>query len=483
MTDRAAAPADAAGSGLACAIPSALWPEAPAEVLLLAAGGQPGREIASRGYRVTVLDWSAQSDWIGHPSPDGRGLRRVNLVPLQGRIFDMVVVDGLTPQVHPLALLEPLERLLAVGGRVVLRAAVPTPGAPPRMPGWLDYVVAVGRRLGFVAVEGPPVPGGLRVLQKDKPPRWRLGHVWPEDFADIARLFAGVFGHPMSRELWSWKYGEGRGNAVLVRRHGEVVAHYGGMYRRIVVRGEPDWAFQICDVMVHAQERGVLTRQGPFFLAATTCAEIYGPLGYGFPTRRAMQVAEKMGLYAPAGELAQLRWTPAAPRWRLRTRARHLHAGAGAADRARVDALWDAMRRDLRDGVVGVRDWATLAHRYLAHPHHVYELLLVSARLGGAPLGLAVLRRHEEDCELVDLVGPLRHLGLVVDQARRMTARWGKPSLWGWITRNHLPLLQATGAREEPLDISIPTSCWTADARAEAMKGRWWLMAGDTDFR
>ncbi len=132
--------------------------------------------------------------------------------------------------------------------------------------------------------------------------------------------------------------------------------------------------------------------------------------------------------------------------------------------------------------VVGMRDWAYLAHRYLCHPHHHYEVLLVSTRFTGRPLGIAVLRRHEASCELLDVIGPLRNLDPVVDQARRMTGRWGLPYLYCWITRNHLPLFFACDGREEALDICIPTSCWTSDARAEKMKGAWWLMAGDTDF-
>lgn len=40
-----------------------------------------------------------------------------------------------------------------------------------------------------------------------------------------------------------------------------------------------------------------MTRKGPFLLTAATSAEIYGPLGFGFPNARAMLVAGKMGLY------------------------------------------------------------------------------------------------------------------------------------------------------------------------------------------
>ena len=268
----------------------------------------------------------------------------------------------------------------------------------------------------------------------------------------------------------------------MARKDGKVVAHYGGMYRDILASGKRERVAQICDVMVQSQERGVLTRQGPFFLMGTSWPEIYGPLGFGFPNARAMRVAEKMGLYVEAGQMAAVRWEPAAPRARLRTRVRSLASGS-APDRAMVDSLWAAMAHDLRGSVVGVKDWAWLEHRYFGHPHNHYEVLAVSARLSGKPLGVLVLRRLEGSCELLDVIAPLANLALLIDQARRMTARWGLPYLYCWITKNHLPLLLDCAGREETLDISIPASSWTRNPQSELFMNKWWLMSGDTDFR
>lgn len=445
--------------------------------------------LEARGHGVLRLRWRDQTDHVQHPDRTARGLVQVNLAQPEtaGRQFDLAVIADLTSEVHPLVLFEQLDLTLKADAIVVLVVREDS-ADQPRLVHWRDYVIAIGKRCGFVSAEPEPrscLTGSncwIRILRKSAPPRWRISHVMQQDFAEIARLFEEVFGHSLSRDLWNWKYAEGRGNAVVARRNGEIVAHYGGMYRKIRIYGKCDWAFQICDVMVHVRERGVLTRQGPFFLAATTCAEIYGPLGYGFPNHRAMMVAEKMGLYAKAGQMAEVRWAPAAPSLRLRTRVRSIGLQDGEADRALVDGLWAEMAADLRDKVVGVRDWAYLAQRYLCHPHHHYDVLLVTARFSGKPLGIAVLRRHEASCELLDVIGPLRNLAMVVDQARRMTGNWGLPYLYCWITRNHLPLFLACQGKEEALDICIPTSCWTSDARAEKMKGAWWLMAGDTDF-
>lgn len=465
-------------------------PESPADLLLL--GEHPdawAAALEAQGYRVAGLYWRDQTEYAQHPAGAKNGLLQVNLAlpETAGRHFDAALIMDLTPAVHPLALFDQLDSLLKKDGTVLL-AGLEKARNPTRLAHWLDYVVAIGNRCGFVlpelALESPS--GGslffVRILHKSAIPRWRISHVLPKDFPEVSVLFQEVFGHPMSRELWEWKYGAGRGNAVMARKDGNVVAHYGGMYRDILLCGKPDWAFQICDVMVHAKERGVLTRQGPFSLAAATCAEIYGPLGYGFPNKRAMQVAEKMGLYAEAGQMAEVRWVPGTTGLRLRTRVRNLGLHDAVSGRALANQVWGQMANDLRDGVVGVRDWDYLEHRYFRHPHHQYEVLLVSARLTGKPLGIAVLRRHEASCELLDVIAPLRNLGQVIDQARRMTGRWGLPYLYCWITKNHLPLLLACEGKEEALDISIPTSCWTSDPRSEQIKGKWWLMSGDTDF-
>lgn len=467
-----------------------LLPES-SELLIL--GNDParwGKVFSQRGSRVSLLRWSDQTEYAQPPTEVRNGLLQVNLAlpETAGRQFDAVLVMDFTPDIHPLALFDQVDHLLNRDGMVVLVGLEDTK-TMPRLTHWLDYVVAIGNRCGFVsfepARETPSTgrPNFVRILQKSGTPRWRISHVLPEDFPEIAQLFQEVFGHSLSRELWDWKYAAGHGNAVMARRNGELVAHYGGMYREILVCGKRDWAFQICDVMVHAKERGVLTRQGPFSLAAATCAEIYGPLGYGFPNKRAMQVAEKMGLYAEAGQMAEVRWEPGSARLRLRTRVRHLDANGPDADRALVNQAWTQMANDFQGGVVGVRDWDYLEHRYFRHPHNHYEVLAVTERLTGRALGVAVVRRLEQQCELLDLIAPLRNLALVIDQARRMTGHWGLPYLYSWITKNYLPLLLACEGKEEPLDISIPTSCWTADPRSEQIKGKWWLMPGDTDFR
>lgn len=467
-----------------------LMPPLPAQVLVL--GTQPAAHAApleALGYRVTVQSLDMSKALAQFPTVTREPIAQVSLNAADAAVgsYAAAVVLDVSPQIHPLALWDQLAQWLADDAVVILVGRT-TPDAPPRMPRWLDHVAAIGARCGFVeqelaeAATASDHRGFVRLFRKVVAPRWQIRHVRETDFDQIATLFQEVFGHPISRELWTWKYADGHGNGVVAARHGGLIAHYGGMYRDVMLCGKPDWVFQICDVMVHPKERGVMTRQGPFLLTAATSAEIYGPLGFGFPNVRAMEVAAKMGLYSEVGQMAEVRWVPSAPGFRLRTRLKPVVRG-NAASQALVDSMWVAMAHDLQRDVVGVRDWAFVEHRYFNHPHNHYEVLAVTSRLTGKALGVMVLRRLEAMCELVDVIAPLGNLPLLIDQARRLTGLWGLPYLYCWITRNHLPTFLATDGQEITLSVSIPTSCWTNDPRADIFKDKWWLMSGDTDFR
>lgn len=469
-----------------------LLPDPPATVLLL---GQDTAAISSalstQGYAVTATQLFGAESFTQLPSATRQGVYQVDVelagskTPSSG--FDAVVVLGMSPQIHPLAVFDQLCRYVQSDGLVVFTGQEPQ-DAPPRVRRWLEYVVDIGARCGFTALplEANVATGDkgafVRAFRKTTTPRWQLRHLRPTDYAEIAVLFQEVFGHPLTPELWAWKYANGRGNAVLASRDGVLVAHYGGMYREILLCGRPEWAYGGSDVMVHPRERGVMTRQGPFLLTAATTAELYGPVAFGFPTERAMLVAERMGLYTKAGQMAEMRWDPAAagPRWG--TRIRRLKRG-NAGDQELVDALWDAMASDLQDSVIGVRDWKFLEYRYFDHPHNLYEIMVVTSRWTGKDLGVVVMRRLEHACELLDVIAPLANLAPVLDQARRMTARWALPYIYCWITTNHAHHFVACGGKEDALNVFIPTSCWTDDPRVDELKDKWWLMSGDTDFR
>jgi hypothetical protein len=231
-----------------------------------------------------------------------------------------------------------------------------------------------------------------------------------------------------------------------------------------------------------------MTKSGAMYQVTAAFLELFQglagvPLAFGFPNRRAMALGERLGLYSEVGALSEIRWPALADRPQLRTRVAHLDLND--TDRQQmVDRLWAAMRRDLCAALVGVRDAKYLMYRYVGHPEHRYELVQVTSRLSGAPLGVLVLRIQKDSVELLDLVAPLGCIPLLVLQARRLAGRWGKATVYGWITRQYARRLAgANGCVTDP-DIRIPTNAWVHQALSAAdLYDRWWLTSGDTDFR
>lgn len=324
-------------------------------------------------------------------------------------------------------------------------------------------------------------------LRKAKPPRWRITLARPPDQAAVRALFNEVFApEQLSPELWEWKYGGGRGLAVLAWQGERLVAHYGGMVRSLRYFGRDAKGVQIGDVMVAKAERSVLTRSGVFYRTGATFLEHwigFGSLcliGYGFPTAQAMKVGERVGLYAEVDRIVELRWTACQRRPRLSTRVRDPRLPR---DAAHVDALWQQMAADLADAIVAVRDSGYLQRRYLNHPHKAYRLVLFSRRLTGTPLGLMVFRRTDDAAySLLDYIGPLRHLRACIGQARRVVASWGGQRFSAWITDGFARAFENTDATFHATDVRIPNNIHTAGPSTSRLRGRWWLTGGDTDF-
>jgi len=287
-------------------------PCAPSQVLLLGASAdQYVGQLVSLGYQVSLFDLGCGRELIQWPTANRHAIYDIELPlsDMQEASFGASIIVGLSAEIHPLSLWGQLGRWLAPDSPVVILR----PGARPQfgVQNGFEHFCAIGARLGFSKQESASTAGTeAHVLRYTGRPRWQLRNGSAKNFAEIAVLFQKVFGHPLSRDLWNWKYSNGRGNAVVAARNGALIAHYGGMYRDILLCGSPDWALQICDVMVHPDERGVMTRQGPFLLTAACSAEVYGPLGFGFPNARAMLVAKKMKLYDEAGQMAEVRWPP-----------------------------------------------------------------------------------------------------------------------------------------------------------------------------
>ena len=308
--------------------------------------------------------------------------------------------------------------------------------------------------------------------------------------ADAMRhLFAEVFApNAMSPEVFTWKYGSGRGLGMTAWRHGELVAFYGGLPRRIFHQGRETQAVQIVDVMVRGKERGILRREGVFFQTAATFIEAYVgygtdiPFGFGFPTERHHRVAERLGFYVVVDKLHELSWPcragPAAWGYRLVP----LGADAIPGQARTINRLWVAMRNSLPQAILGVRDARFIRHRYHDHPSRRYEYYLLRRAFTRQPLALLVLAAEDGIWHLRDYVGDLRHLPAAIGQLRRQGAERELKTLAAWITSGYLDRFPVADRADKPLEIVIPHNIWTPGPPAEEMRGSWWLMGGDTDF-
>ncbi len=423
-----------------------------------------------------------------HPHARNGWLNRIEVAEQESLSAILIGCDDVGS--FALDLFQIASRRLTASGKLVL---IDRPGAlgpdSEGHPGRRNYLSAIGQRCGFdqlACVES----GGhilLSLARAASAARWRLASAGENDLDSFMGLFERAFGARMDPELWRWKYAENRGAGVAAYRGGRMVAHYGGTRRHAVWGTRHLSLWQICDAMVDPPERGVMTKSGVMFLAAATFMELrfgleHADYAFGFPSRRHEGLGERLSLYAEADRVMEVSWPVTSPRPRLATRIRPLDP-RDVRTPAVVNALWARMRHDLHEDILVIRDWDYLRYRYIDHPTHHYDLLLVTSRWTGRPLGILVVRRLPESVELIDLITPLRSLPALIDQARRLAGRWGLSSLFCWITQAKMPLFLNRDATVRDIDVSMPISVWVPpEGGVDRVRGRWWLMSGDTDF-
>ncbi|MES3007591.1 MAG: GNAT family N-acetyltransferase [Pseudomonadota bacterium] len=306
---------------------------------------------------------------------------------------------------------------------------------------------------------------------------------------EIQPVFESSFEARFDHAVWHWKYGNGRGRAVCARVDGLLVGHYGGAPRDIRFFGEPNKAIQICDVMVMPEYRSFANRDTLFFKTAATFLEQHignaaeHLLGFGFPNKRVLQVAKRLGLYETTDSFIELHY--AARPEPLTTDFEVTPFVLDSADsRHTVDALWEQMANDLRAQIVGVRDYAYLHYRYCSHPlwaAGAYECVALRRRNSGEINALAILKAQETGRLLMDIVGPLVDIS---DQLRALIAHLSEQglNLCCRITTGQAQHFTLPDCERRELGIEIPCNVWTHGPQAKELAGAWWLTAGDMDF-
>jgi len=309
------------------------------------------------------------------------------------------------------------------------------------------------------------------------------------DMEGVRDLFREVFREEMSQELWRWKYDRDQSKGSVVLRDGRIVAHYGGLGRKVLLRGQPMLSVQIGDVMVASSVRQSVRSNSPFYMAYTTFVDAYVgygkffPFGFGFPNVRAFRIAEKLGFYAKVGSMSEASWQ-AQRSWRASLyKAVPVTRDSLVRQAPVIDALWQCMALEHREHVIGIRDARYIDYRYLQRPGKEYQLLLVKHRLTGSAQSLLVLQERQNRLYLLDYVGALATLPGMLDFLRDLSARQGKSNVFTWCATHHSEWFDVGTATLQELPIAIPANIWTQGPGPEQLDKRWWLMPGDTDFQ
>src|SRR5690606_11505871 len=137
--------------------------------------------------------------------------------------------------------------------------------------------------------------------------------------------------------------------------------------------------------------RGALHEAAAHYFGTRVGPDRAYAFAFGFPNQRHFDVGVKLGLYAPAGRMVQLHWSPEKPRRRAIWRT------WSALDAARAGTLapaWRAMQRDWHDSCLPVRDAARWLYRYFEHPALRYEVRVLRWRWTGRTIAAVAMREH-----------------------------------------------------------------------------------------
>ncbi|MCZ2721350.1 ATP-binding cassette domain-containing protein [Marinomonas sp. 15G1-11] len=359
----------------------------------------------------------------------------------------------------------------------------------------------------------------------------------------LFRLFERCFGHPLTPELWRWKYQHAISPGVAVLERERVVAFNGGMPRAGLLFGENSHFVQMGDIMVDPKTRGVLTKKGPFYLAVQAYLEknigegkCYSH-GFGFPNERAYLVGEKQNVYANIDIIQEPHWpiiyeptdsglmddaglVQSTLNLDLEPLTWSLDPRENSQTNYQIDQLWQKMSLSLRHLAVGNRDSRWLQYRYHNKPDNDYKLYWVkrtahsavrgsavtmnepvtneSAAIDGTPatanaqarlLGLIVVKHHpDQGVELLDFLCEKQDAEWIISAAQLLAGRLAPNltssfDLFAWMTPSVVSWFDPSKAEIRATPVIIPGSALDNKAHAQQIKGKWWLLGGDSDFR
>ena len=247
-----------------------------------------------------------------------------------------------------------------------------------------------------------------------------------------------------------------------------------------------DKAIQVCDVMVLPEVRLQYGKNSLFFKTAATFLEreigntVGHLLGFGFPNKKAMNIALRLGLYEKTEDFLEFIFPIVDTKSSVEYKLLDIDS-KNLAHQSAVDRLWDSMSPAFENGIIGVRNWEYVKYRYFDHPRGIsgdFKRLFLSDAHGD--ICAAFFLKEHDQCNLImDIICPFKDitqyiskLSLLLDEVR----------LKIWITKGWSKTLEVAGIIENDLGIEIPSNYWNPGPSSEILSGAWWLTAGDMDF-
>jgi len=319
--------------------------------------------------------------------------------------------------------------------------------------------------------------------------RYRLSVMDAEHRQAFEQLFTDSFGHQPKAGWWDWKYGKGglNGRALgLWDERGNLIAHYGGFPRLLGHQGRAIRAIQIGDVMVARAQRGLLTRQGPFFVVCSAFFERWvGPgqafeFAFGFPHLRHTRLGALRGLYHDLGVLQQLAWR-AQKGWDWQWSLRPVEPAAKDLGQT-IKRLHHDMSAQLAQTVTGNRDFEYLQSRFFSRPDARYALYGLYKRFNRWPKALLIFRLDDERAQWLDYVGPPQLIAEACQAATREIARIGRIEFSGWLSTAMRSYCANSNAEDQGIAAYFAVSQRSTINQNQLQSMRWWWMGGDNDF-
>ncbi|MEK7991785.1 MAG: GNAT family N-acetyltransferase [Thiotrichaceae bacterium] len=413
-----------------------------------------------------------------------------NLIKIQANSYKVIIFDKILSELDFLVVLDIAKKLLLPEGELYLidniEPALPT-AQSHLTPHIAPYLIAQAQRCGFELIQNlTHNPLTLLKFKQQRSTRWRILPVTEQQKIAMQNLFQQVFGAKMSNDMWHWKYGQQRGVAVGVWQQEQMVAHYGGMQRRLSYFGEKRLGIQIGDVMVLPTERGRLTKRGAFFLSASTFSERHVGYGtahfipYGFPNARHIKVAEKLEIYAKVDDIVDIGWETAIiaknTRWQSVKNIKNTKELQSV-----VNKLWRKMDKELKQHIALIRDWEYIEYRYLQRPDKEYTFLVVYD-VFLRPIGLVIIAIEPNFCRFMDYIGCIADLSRVMPLVCTHLQQQQIERLSGWFSAAISEYFTQAGGQITETEIILPTIIWGQGVDVNEIKQHWWLTTGDTDF-